>query len=327
MAAGEPDPQALARLNAVLRGPVQRVADDWAALHAQLKPANRALAAAVAAGEAAAIEFAYRRSDTLHRQVGALLVAIGTALDALGGLAEVPGIETVQARVALQLRALASMKRTLVQHLRAANKLQAQAQAAQKAARRRDASTDADWERLRARLAETERVVQALGKEMAHLVKRSGTGAALTSPALMAGLQREAAEVAARAPSAEVDALQREFDRIAMLVGRALTRGDFAVQWQREQAGVAKPIAALRTAIATLASDAAAIARLRARLDAASVARLLGVPVAAVREEERRLSGAGREPLAALTAIAEREKLDRAPKDLLGALRREGWVA
>jgi hypothetical protein len=327
MSADDSDAQALARLNVVLRGPVQQVADAWGAVQPQLQPSQRALASAVRDGEAAAIEFAYRRAEVLHRRIGALLEAIGRAVEALEGLAEVPGIETVQARVSIQLHALASMKRTLVRHLRLANQLQAQAEVVQKAARRRDASTDADWERLRARLADTEAVAKALAKEMAGFVKHSDSGAALTSPARMAQLQDAAARVAARAPRRDVDALQRELDRIAMLVDRDLVRNDFAVQWKREQAGVARSVEALRTSIAALASDAAAIAQLRARLDAAAIARALGVPLAVVRQEERRLAGSGSAPLAAVAAIAERAQLDRAPKDLLGDLRREGWVA
>jgi len=322
-----PPAAAQARLDAVQRGPVQRVADEWAALQPQLRSSVARLVEALRNGGTELIVFAYRSTETLNRRVGALLLAIDGALAALEPLADDPAIDTLQARIAVQLRSLTTMKQTLVRHLLLANRLEARAVDAIRVAKRRDASFDADWERLQARSADIQKVLDRLTQEMQALRKRSDTGAARTSPPLMAQLQEAAARLVAGTPAAELAELQRGFERIVDAVVIETTSRHFAAQFQHEKAAFAQRLAALVAQAAALRSEAAEIAKLRVQIDAARIARLLGVPVAAVQGQQRGLLGEGHAPMRALTELAERPALERTPKDLHGTLRREGLVA
>jgi hypothetical protein len=252
-------------LNRILRGNFQQAVDAWAALEPKLRTFADGLAAAIRRSDVEVMSFEYKRVEAFNRGVGALLNRIAAALEDLEEIAGEPEYATVQARAAMHVHALGSMKKTLTRKLQLVNRLQAQAAKAIDKAKRRSAEFDVDWERLQDQVEQTSKSFESLYDRMAKIRSGLANAKALTLPMAETG-DEQAIKVVGAEPTAAVDRIRRELARIGDAVVIESTSREFAIQFRKERPKVEQQLERMASVSSYLRATAREITATRIKL-------------------------------------------------------------
>ena len=252
-------------LNRILRGNFQQAVDAWAVLEPKLRSFADGLAAAIRRADVEVMSFEYKRVEAFNRGVGALLNRIAAALEDLQEIAGEPEFARVQARAAMYVHSLGTMKKTLTRKLQLVNRLQAKAAKAIDRAKRRSAEYDVDWERLQDQVEQTLKTYDALDARMAEVRSALASARPLTLPMAETGAE-DAARIAKAEPAAALERLRSELARIGDAVVIETTGPEFAVQFRKERPKVEQRLERMAAVSKELRSTASELDQLKVQL-------------------------------------------------------------